>query len=241
MDKTGVSYVGDIRICKYVFASGVCHSMLDGGEVMTLKEEYLARKLFEIGAVQFGDFPLRDGSRSPIYFNYRTPEHPTKPGPLNQQLLTIIGHCFYGIACRQSLVYEYVAGIPQAGEPLAEAFSRDPSFRLPISLLRFWEEGGRIKGVKENVPPSTILLIDDVITRAGAKREAIEAAQNAGHTVRDVLVVTDREQGGKEELANIGVCVHAIFSLTNLLTYYVQAKKIVEEKRKEVMDYLSGS
>lgn len=211
---------------------------------MTSKGKNLARRLFEVGAIQFGKFTLRDGSLSPIYLNYRTLDHPTKPGPIDQELLSEIGVYLYGVACMNGLCYRYVAGIPQAGDHLAEAFSRAPSSGIPIPLLHLWESEDRIQWVKEILPQEVrgiMLLIDDVITKAGAKREAIEVARNDGFIIRDVLVLTDREQGGKEELEKIGVRLHAVFTLTLLLNYYADKKMITEEKRKEVIDYLLTS
>lgn len=209
---------------------------------MTGKKEFLARRLFEVGAVKFGRFILRDGSLSPIYLNYRTPEHPTKPGPLDSELVCEIGLYLYGVARMNGVFYQYVAGIPQAGDPLAEAFSRVPSSGIRLPLLHFWEKEGRIMGIKGTIPQQgIILLLDDVITKAGAKREAIEVARKAGFIVRDVLVITDREQGGKEELGKVGVRLHAGFTLMTLLDYYVKERMIAQKKRNEVVDYLFTS
>lgn len=209
---------------------------------MTSKEEFLAKKLFDVGAIQFGTFQLRDGSESPIFLNYRTPDHPTKPGPLSQEFLGEIGVYLYGVACMEGLFCQYVAGIPQAGDPLANAVSKAPSSGIPIPLLHFWEKDGHIQGIKETTARrGVLLLIDDVITRAGAKREAIEAARNAGYIIRDVLVLTDREQGGKEELDKMGVRLHAGFSLVSLLDFYVKEKKITKKQRSEIIAYLLTS
>lgn len=224
--------------------------------MMTSKEKFLARRLFEIGAIQFGAFRLKlheknpDAPLSPIYLNLRTPENPNKSGPLDQELVDEIGCYLYGVACTKRLYYNCVAGIPYAGDPFANAFSKAPSAGFTIPVFRFVKEGvagdRRIGGVKESIrttwmPIPIALLIDDLITEADSKIEAIREARKAGYIVRDVLVLVDREQGGKEELEKIGVRLHAGFTLTVLLEYYVEEGMITEEKRKEVLGYLFAS
>src|SRR3989344_4499223 len=81
----------------------------------------LAQRLFGSGAVQFGDFELKDGSRSPIYINLRAEE---QGGSLKPDIIKLIGQELYMLAKEKDIVFERIAGVPRAGDPIAEAFRK---------------------------------------------------------------------------------------------------------------------
>ena len=82
------------------------------------------------------------------------------------------------------------------------------------------------------------MLIDDLITKAESKLDAIAVLERNGLVVRDVLVILDREQGGREELRRRGYNLHSIFRLSELLDFYLQGGKIDQQKHDEVTEYL---
>jgi orotate phosphoribosyltransferase len=54
-------------------------------------------------------------------------------------------------------------------------------------------------------------MTDDVATTGGSTIKAIEAARAAGAIVEDALVIVDRQEGGTENLAAVGVRLHSVF------------------------------
>jgi len=54
-------------------------------------------------------------------------------------------------------------------------------------------------------------MVDDVATTGGSVIQAIEAARAAGATVEHALVIVDRQEGGAENLAKLGVKLHSVF------------------------------
>ena len=54
-------------------------------------------------------------------------------------------------------------------------------------------------------------MVEDVITSGGSAHQAIAAVEQAGGQVVGVLAVVDREQGGRERIAQAG---HEVVSLT---------------------------
>lgn len=212
----------------------------------------LADALFEVGAVQFGAFRLKlhekqpDAPLSPIYLNLRTPDN--KEGKLTPGILQQIAEV---IMLRQGFKYDFIAGIPNAGTPIAEAISRyveteftNTSARL-LHLGKVDQEGGRkIVGVQEDLESlegRRVLLVDDLITQADTKFEAISALEDDGFEVVGLVVLVDREQGGKEQIEQGGYPVVAIFTLSQLLDYYVAEERIEQEKANEVKDYVALS
>src|SRR4051812_19359504 len=88
----------------------------------TMSQQSLALQLFDAGAILLGGpYRLKNGSDSPYYLNFRTPEN-SKPGPLTPEIIWQIGHEMCSAAF--NLPHEIVAGIPNASTPLAEAFKQ---------------------------------------------------------------------------------------------------------------------
>ena len=205
----------------------------------------LADYLFEIGAVKFGVFPLKlhetqpDAPLSPIFFNLRTANNP-KPGPLDSKALKLIGRVLAKLVVEGSTGgFERIARIPNAGDPIAIALQNTLSdLHLPSPLL--WlekaEESGmrKISGVRQGEwynRADRVLVVDDLITQAGTKIEAIDVLENiANQAVHDLIVLIDRQQGGRKQVEARGVNVTAAFELDKLLSYYVVKGNIAADK-----------
>lgn len=199
----------------------------------------LARVLLEIEVVKFGSYRLKDGSDSPIYLSFRVPPK----GPLTSSLIRqYSGELLWPMAVRDEIQYDAVCGVPEAGDPFTFAFADI------VEVPQIWlaKEGSgeerRITGIRDDggVPRGKrVLVIDDLITRARSKIEAVKALRDAGYIVTDVLVLVDREQGGREELQGAGLALHAVWKLTELLEFYRSSELLKEAKYKQVMEYLA--
>lgn len=62
-----------------------------------------------------------------------------------------------------------------------------------------------------------VVVIEDVITTGGSALRAIESIRAAGGIVIGVLAVVDREEGGRERLAESGVPVLALATAAEVL------------------------
>jgi len=228
-----------------------------GDEMVSFTEENLGLELFDIGAFmdktkssEGKGFKLvlhdtkPDAPLSPCYLNLRTPDHPTKPGLLTSIIIMNIAHNLYRLSVKNGLAYNFVAGIPEAGTPIVKAFAHafysDKGYQIPVLKLVKKEEGNReIELVRKNFHPGQkVLLIDDLITRAGSKFNAIQAIETTGLKVKDVLVLIDQEQGGKEELKEKGCNLHSVFLFSKLLTLYFEKARIDYDLYQEIVMYL---
>ncbi len=231
--------------------------------MFTTAEQWIARKFFECGVVMVkgGDHPngfrlklhekQPDAPLSPVFLNLRTAENP-KPGPLTRKIVGVIGAELNRHAALLELDFTVVAGIPNAGDPFAEVFVKTvhPNMRVPLLVFgKQVEEGGKRhitglikeKGTGKACPGDVLLFVDDVVTKAETKIEAIKAAESAGLLVHDILVVVDREQGGAQELKAAGYQLHALFKISALLDFYVDLQFITAEMRQEILDYLAAN
>jgi len=191
----------------------------------------LAADLQDIGAVQFGEFRLKSGLMSPIYIDLRLlPSYPRR--------LRDVAAGLAGVAA--GLSFERIAGIPYAGLPIGVALSLEMDRPLIYPRKEVKEYGTRrsVEGVF--APGETALVVDDLISTGGAKLEAIEPLLAAGLRVSDVLVVIDREQGGKEQLAARGYKLHPLFTLSQMLGALRRGDRITDEQARRVRDYIQS-
>lgn len=219
---------------------------------MNTLQQQVARHLLKIGAVKFGAFRLKlhethpDAPLSPIYLNVRTKDNP-KSGPIGGVELVMIGDVLRSMVVERKLWADGIVGVPNAGDPIAEACNvrLGSDARPQLKLAKETGEGSRhvTRVLETGGLPSgaTVLVFDDLVTAADSKLEAIAALEAAGFVVKDVIVLVDREQGGGQQLAERGYNLHAAFTLTELLDFYVEAWLLDPAKREEVTQYLTAA
>lgn len=196
---------------------------------MSAAEPFVLR-LFEIGAVKFGEFTLKSGRVAPVYVDLRVlvsyPDALRQAGEILAMRL-------------RSLAFDRIAGIPYAGLPLGVAAALAGGFPLCYARKEAKTYGTKLLIEGEHQPGERVVLIDDVITDGGAKLEGAAPFQAAGLIVQDVLVLVDREQGGAELLARHGLRLHAAYTLRELLAALQEAGRISQQTCDRVMHYLS--
>ena len=160
-------------------------------------------------ALLHGDFVLRSGKRSSVYLDkYRFETDPALLGP--------IGDALGELALAGDPRPDRLAGPELGAVPLAAAAALHSG--IPFLIVRKASKGygteGLIEGVSE--PGERVLVIEDVVTTGGALIAAIEALRAAGLTVARALCVLDREEGGSEALAALGVQLESLFRRADL-------------------------
>jgi orotate phosphoribosyltransferase len=80
-----------------------------------------------------------------------------------------------------------------------------------------------------------------VITDGGAKLELVAPFLAEGLQVRDMVVLVDREQGGRAALAAHGYELHSVFTLREVVRALQAGGAVPEEQAAAVLAYLDQS
>jgi uridine monophosphate synthetase len=191
----------------------------------------LALLLFDIGAVRFGEFRLHSGKTSPIYLDLRVLAS-------DPRALSEVASIY---ACMLSdIAYDRIAAIPYAALPIGTAVSLmvNRPMIYPRKEAKAYGTRRAIEGVYQ--AGETVVILDDLATTGASKLEVIHAVEAEGLRVKDVVVLIDRQQGAREELARAGYALHAATTLTVIMEHLVARGRISEAEHKRVAAYLEG-
>jgi orotate phosphoribosyltransferase len=163
-----------------------------------------------------GDFVLRSGRRSTWYLDkYRFETEP--------ELLRTLGERIADCVRTHEPDATRLAG-PALGA-VALAASASMASGLPFIIVRGetkeYGTAKRIEGVFEQ--GELVCLVEDVVTSGGALAEAVSAVREEGLVVRNAVCVVDREEGGSDALARLGVRLRPLFRAEELLELHKMA------------------
>ena len=203
---------------------------------------WLAKALWDLGAVQFGDFSVgRTTLHSPVYVNMRllisNPRALQRAGRVIHREMETLQRM------RNPRVqpFQRVSGILFGGLHFAMAHSL--ASKVPLVYIHPAKErnGTRafIEGKYEH--GETVLLVDDLITSGGNVIETAAFLQiEAGLRVKDVVVLLDRQEGARERLQTHGYNLISILGLETMLNYLMASRRIDESWFRKSIDYIQS-
>ena len=170
----------------------------------------LKQALKDCGALQFGDFTLASGAKSKYYIDI-------KRASTDPKVLKLIAEGMAAKLKELGLKVDRIAGIVLGSVPLAAALSLETG--IPYVMVRKEKKdhgtGKLIEGVLNK--GDKVLVVEDVITSAGSSVKGIATLREEGAVVENVFSVIDREAGGTEALAEIGVKLSPLVKASDLL------------------------
>jgi uridine monophosphate synthetase len=194
----------------------------------------VADALYSSGCLKFGSFKIKSGALSPYYIDLaRLLSAPKELCNIADIVANEIGKVM------ASTRIDKLASIELKGALILPSIAC--SVNLPCTVVRKEEKAygvtGRFAGA-EVARDENILFFDDVVSEGLSKLEGIKPLKELGAHVKHVMVVVDREQGGKENLEKLGYHVHALAKVSELVNCLLQAGKISEEQAEAVMNYI---
>lgn len=164
----------------------------------------VADLLVKYKAIEFGEFTLASGKKSPYYVDVKT-------AVTNPDLLVAIAS-----AIAQKHSFDMVAGVAVGGIPLAVATAIIA--KKPYAIIRAEEKGhGKKDVIIGKVQDANVLLVEDVTTSGGSAAYGIRALRAAGARADRVVTVVDREEGAGEMLHKEGVHLLPLVKISEIL------------------------
>jgi orotate phosphoribosyltransferase len=157
-------------------------------------------------------FKLVSGRESPYYIDCRPTTH-------NAQGLVLMGEICFDLI--KDLPVEAIGGLTMGADPIAHAVALTSYLKgKPINAFSVRQKpkehgtGGLLVGDVE--PGDRAVVVEDVITTGGSVLKAVAAARQFGLKVVKVLILVDRQEGGKEAVAREVPEVEAVFTISEL-------------------------
>lgn len=153
-----------------------------------------------------GTFVLRSGRTSTEYFDKYLFE--ADPVLLADIVAAMAVHLPPGT--------DLLAGLELGGVPLATLLSARTGLPARFVRKKAKEYGTRRIAEGGVVEGRRIVLVEDVVTSGGAVLDATRVLREEGAVVEDVLCVIDRQEGGRERLADIGLTLRPVLTRVDL-------------------------
>jgi orotate phosphoribosyltransferase len=172
-----------------------------------MTKEELGKLIKEVALLK-GEFTLRSGRKSNYYFDkYLFETRPEVLAPLAKEIAKLLPPLE---------TFDRIAGPELGAVALATALSLE--IEKPFIIVRKGEKGyGTSKLVEGEVNKGEkIVMVEDIITTAGAAIAAADKLKHSGIEVVMIIGVLDREEGGRENVEEAGYQLKTVFTKSML-------------------------
>jgi orotate phosphoribosyltransferase len=166
-------------------------------------------------AYREGDFTLSSGQKSSYYIN-------CKPVTLDPHGALAIGRLLLAKLPPDTVA---VAGLTLGADPIVSAVSVVSALEnrpVKAAIVRKEAKGhGTQAYIEGPVLPagSPVVVLEDVVTTGKSAMQAVERLRDAGYRVDRILSLVDRQQGGSEFYASVGLHFEALFAIPELAAH----------------------
>ena len=166
-----------------------------------MNKNQLINRLIELECFKEGIFLLKSGKESKYYIDLRVlVSYPKILKEVSRMLYDKIDN-IEGTLC----------GLPYAGIPYAQTMSI--MYNRPIILLRKEKKKHGTSKMIEGVinDNDELIIVDDILTSGTSIIESLEYLDK--FKIKKILVIVDRNEGGRETLKELGYEVESLFSI----------------------------
>lgn len=201
-------------------------------KVSSKTKQAVALSLYKYGILQFGKFTLKSGIVSPFYIDMRMVQ--SHPKAL-YDIVAIYVQMLKGLDKKV-----FLAGIPEAGTPLASAVGYEAGRPLvqPRAKLKAHGMGKTIEG--DWRVGDKVAIIDDLVTKGDSKIESLNVFKQAKMKVVGFYLLIDREMGGKQIVEKSGYKVETAMTISEVFKILADNKKITQKQYKQMIDFVNS-
>lgn len=191
----------------------------------------------EIGALQFGEFTLKSGRKSPYFFN---------TGQFNTGAsIARLGRAYADAIIASGIKFDMLYGPAYKGIPiivatsiaLMENYQMDAPYAFNRKEVKDHGEGGMIVG---NLLCGRVLILDDVISAGTSIRESVNLIREYNATPVGIAIALDRQEYDANQLSNAvmnlddsNLSFISILQFSNLIEFLTQSLYNIEMKAVE--------
>jgi orotate phosphoribosyltransferase len=165
----------------------------------------LARRVYSVARIT-GQFTLRSGRTATEYFDkYQFEADPVMLDEIGKEMAKLVPPGT-----------EVLAGLEMGGIAVVTALGRYTG--LPCAFVRKTAKAYGTARLSEgaNVNGKQVLIVEDVVTSGGQVVISARQLRELGAKIDHTVCVIDREEGGREALAEAGLELSALFTRADL-------------------------
>ncbi|MBI5846378.1 MAG: orotate phosphoribosyltransferase [Nitrospirae bacterium] len=161
-------------------------------------------------------FKLVSGSMSNYYFNCKTVA-------LHPEGMYLIGQIIFDMIKESGI--KGIGGLTLGADPIANAVAYTSYLKKsPIEAFvcrKSAKAHGTMQWIEGNIAAGDkVIIVDDVITTGKSTIEAITKAKDGGLDVVKVIALVDRQEGGKENIEDLGYKVDTVVTRDEVMELY---------------------
>jgi uridine monophosphate synthetase len=157
---------------------------------------------------------LKNNSRTPIFLD--TSKFISFP-----DLLDKVNHLIIDIIKDKAITYDKIIGIPYGGLPFSYGVTsllKAPGLTIRKEGFKNYSTKGELLGHYQT--GDQVLIIEDATVTANTVIEFVNKLKDSDLKITDVITVLDIEKSAKENLAALGINLHALFTWRELYESY---------------------
>jgi len=136
--------------------------------------------------------------------------------------------------------FELICGVPYTGLPIASCMSLDTDVSMVMKRKEAKDYGTKkmVEGIFQG--GESCLIVEDIITSGASVLETIESLKQVDLKATEIVVLVDREQGGRKRLTDMNLSVSCVLNISFVMEVLEEKKllssDVVKSARKFIED-----